>query len=400
MTYPLPLLTAVVPALGMLSGLTTSFTVIIVLALLAINNRSSLKFNISKLKLETAFFIWCLICCFITPNPQKSLVTFLEVFSLVTFGLVLKNNITLSSYNLSRTNKALFAGAALAIILFIVEYLSNGFIFDSFRNLFQSKSPHIFQLNSLDRGCSLLALTSWIIIGVLCNARKYAQAIIFYALVLLMLYISDSLASFIGFFLAGLVMVLGKLSKKFFKLTTVAILVGSTLFPIAVHVIDPFKTSNEYSKILPDSAKHRLFIWHYVAEKSKLNPIAGAGFAASKQYATPESEIITYHHYQWNPLPLHPHNNILQIIFETGAVGFILFLGLVFKYLNQIETSIKSNEAFGNIKYACFVNYYIIGMISFSIWQTWWVASGVWVYIMLNIISKNTSSEDLTVKHH
>jgi hypothetical protein len=310
MTYPLPLLTAVVPALGMLSGLTTSFTVIIMLALLAINNRSCLKFNARKLKLEAAFFIWCLICCFITPNTQKSLVTFLEVFSLVIFALVLKNNITLSSYNLSRTNKALFAGAVLAIILFFIEYLSHGFIFGSFRNLFQSKSPHIFQLNSLDRGCSLLALTSWIIIGMLCNLRKYVQALVFYVSVLLVLYISDSLASFIGFFLAGLLMALGKLSKKFFKLTTIAILAGSTLFPIAAHVIDPFKISNEYSKILPDSAKHRLFIWHYVAEKSTLNPIAGAGFAASKQYATPESEIITYQHYHWNPLPLHPHKCI------------------------------------------------------------------------------------------
>lgn len=398
MTYPLPLLTAIVPALGMLSGLTASFTVIMVLVLLAFSNRSSLKFNVSKLKLETAFFIWCLICCFITPNPQKSIITFLEVFSLVTFGLVLKNNVILSSHNLSRTNKALFTGAVLAIILFIVECLSNGFIFDSFRNLFQSKSPHIFQLNSLDRGCSLLALTSWIIIGVLCNVRKYAQAIIFYVLVLLVLYVSDSLASFIGFFLAGSLMVFSKLSKKFFKFTTIAILVGSTLFPFAAHVIDPFKTSNEYS--LPDSAKHRLFIWHYVVEESKLNPIAGAGFAASKQHVTPENEIIKYQNYLWNPLPLHPHNNILQIIFETGAVGFLLFMGLVFKYLNKIETSIESNEAFSNVTYACFVNYYIVGMISFSIWQTWWVASGVWVCVMFNILSRSTSSENLTKPHN
>lgn len=388
MIYPLPLIIAAIPSLGMLSGLTASFTVTVLLVILAIKNKNNFNFDIRNFKLEAAFIIWCFICCFMTPTLQKSLVTFLEVFSLVALGLILKNNIILNNENIPRFKKAVVVGVTAAIFLFFIEYFSNGIMYQGFRSFFQSDSLHVYQLNSLDRGCALLAVSSWILIGILLDKHKQLQAASVYILVFIILYLSDSLASFIGFFLAGLLLIVGRFSKKFFKFATIMTLMGSTLFPVAAHIIDPYKISDEYSKILPDSAKHRLFIWHYVVEKSKLKPLSGAGFGASRQHVASDDEIVTYRNYRWNPLPLHPHSNVLQIIFETGVVGFILFLGLVFKNLSKIEALIKTNRNYGSASYACFVNYYIIGMISFSIWQTWWVASGVWVTLMLNTLSK------------
>jgi O-antigen ligase len=388
MIYPLPIIIAAIPSFGMLSGLTASFTVTLLLVILAIKNKNNFNFNIQNFKLEAAFALWCFVCCFMTPQPQKSLVTFLEVFSLVALGLILKDNIILNNQNISRFKKAVFTGVTAAIFLFFIEYFSNGIMYQGFRSLFQSDSLNTYQLHSLDRGCALLAISSWILIGILLDNQKRLQALCVYVLVFVILYLSDSLASFIGFFLAGLLLIASRLSDKFFKFATIMTLMGSTLFPVAAHLIDPYKVSDEYSKILPDSAKHRLFIWHYVIEKSELKPFVGAGFAASRQHVTSDNEIVTYGNYRWNPLPLHPHSNVLQIIFETGAIGFILFLGLVFKNLNKIEALVKTNRNYGSASYACFVNYYIIGMISFSIWQTWWVASGIWVALMLGTLSK------------
>lgn len=397
MISPLQLITATIPILGMLSGLTASFTVMLLLLALLLRVRKSFSFKIKNFKLEAIFFAWCLICCFTTPNPQKSFVTLLEVFSLVALGLVLKNNIAINNdVNEMKIEKAVFYGIATAIALFFVEYFSQGLLFRGFRSMFQSDSPHIYQLNSLDRGCALLSVSSWILISNLLNNRKHIQALLFYGLVFLILYLSDSLASLIGFTLAGSLILFGKfISTKFFRLATVLVLIGSILFPITVHKIDPYKISDEYSNILPDSAKHRLFIWNFVAHKVELNPFKGAGFAASKQIEVADSEMIDYRNYHWSPLPLHPHSNVLQVLFETGLIGLLLFLSIVLKNLKKVEALVKLNIDFGGAAYACFINYYVIGMISFSVWQTWWVATGVWAVIILNILSKKLNPQRL-----
>lgn len=396
MISPLLLITATVPTLGMLSGLTASFTVMLLLITLLLKARNNLNFNIKNFKLETIFFMWCFICCFMTPNLKQSLITFLEVFSLVALRLILKNNVTINDYNRVKIEKAVFFGITTAVILFFTEYFSEGIIFRTFRSIFQSNSPHIYQLNSLDRGCALLSISSWILIGALLNNRKYLQSLCFYGLVFLILYLSDSLASLIAFALAGSLLIFGRfISTKFFKLATIMMLIGSTLFPITMHTINPYKTSDEYSNILPDSAKHRLFIWNFIAKKIEIKPFTGAGFGASKQYVVAGNEMINYKDYYWSPLPLHPHSNILQILFETGAIGLLLFLWLVFKNLRKIEALIKSDINFGSTSYVCFVNYYVIGMISFSIWQTWWVATGIWAAVMLSTVNYRTVPKTL-----
>ena len=393
MITPIPLLTALIPTLGMLSGLTASFTVTLLLIALLLKSRGTLSFSIKDYKLETLFLIWCFICCFVTPNPMKSLTSFLEVFFFIVLGLVLKNKIAINNDSQIKIEKAVFYGIAAAVILFFIEYFSQGMVFRNFRNIFQSDSPSFYQLNSLDRGCALLSISSWIVIANLLNSRKYVQVLCFYGLVFLVLYLSDSLASLIGFILAGLLLIFGRfISTKFFKVATILTLIGSILFPITVHKIDPYKTSEEYSEVLPDSAKHRLFIWHFVSERLEHNSFTGAGFAASRQFVASDKEMIEYRNYHWSPLPLHPHSNVLQILFETGIIGFVLFMSIVLKNLRKVEDLVKSNINFGSASYACFVNYYVIGMISFSIWQAWWVATAVWAVVMLNIVSKKLES--------
>lgn len=96
--------------------------------------------------------------------------------------------------------------------------------------------------------------------------------------------------------------------------------------------------------------------------------------------------MINYNGEKWHPLPLHPHNNILQITLELGIIGLILFLCLVYKYLKQIN-NIKSSN-FRAASYSCFINYYIIGMISYNIWQIWWISSGIWVLVLMKLLVK------------
>jgi O-antigen ligase len=173
------------------------------------------------------------------------------------------------------------------------------------------------------------------------------------------------------------------LHKIFYLIARLGILSISIIMPIFAHNIN-------YAKLfdlayLPISAKHRLFIWHFVADKIYDNPILGYGFGASRNLPIENSESIYYSGFKFMPLPLHPHNNILHVLFETGIIGLGLFTYLVYIILKKIESSCI--EPIKAIMYALFANYYFIGMVSFSVWQSWWVEVAIFAFIFNSYFS-------------
>ncbi|VEL21874.1 unnamed protein product [Protopolystoma xenopodis] len=83
----------------------------------------------------------------------------------------------------------------------------------------------------------------------------------------------------------------------FLKLFTIAMISGSILMPIVADTIQPRYAVDHYAKFLPDSAKHRVFIWHFVAEQIAKKPILGYGFAASRNFEIKEQDFVKYN--QW-----------------------------------------------------------------------------------------------------
>jgi len=383
--YFLPLVIFLIPAIGMVSGLSLATTIPLFLIITFIFFKNNLPYQIilQKYRLELFFLIWCFLCCFWSLKPIAGLVIYLRVGCVLLLYLLVKDN----EQRLEST-KPFILGLAAAIILFFIEYYTQGILSRNFRTFFYFKNDSIFYLYMLDRGCSLLALISWIMIGILIRDAKYLLSFIFYLFIAYLLHLSDSLASFLGFILGGITFLISKLFYTktlqiiFFRLINTGVVLVSLLMPVMVYNIKPLELVTESLQNIPDSAKHRLFIWNFVANKILEKPILGHGFSASRNVIISDEEIIEYKEYRWSPLPLHPHNNILQILFETGLVGLITFLSLVCKYLNQINKANEKNS-YRSLSYACFINYYIIGMISFSVWQLWWVCSGVWTAIMI-----------------
>lgn len=400
MQYFLPILAFSIPAIGMVAGLACSFLISIFLLTVLLYcrfgfknrvkkdfgqycNKSSIIALIATYKLESAFAGWCLLSCFAATNMLTSLILYCQVFLVIYLGLVLIANIQ-NLTTLAKVERALIWGVYTAIILFFIEYNFNGIISTSFRAIFQSYTRQYFTLYMLDRGCALLAITAWLVIGIFTTQKKYIIAILLYSLVLYLLSLSDSFASFVAFFISGLVFLVVRITTIWLlKPISICLIIASLLMPIVAYNIAPAELSNQYSNILPDSAKHRLFIWHFVADKILEHPILGIGFGASKTAEIKDNEMVNYQHHRWSPLPLHPHNNILQILFETGLIGLLLFLSIVYKLLKNINLLAIKRPTFGLIAYACFINYYIIGMISFSVWQVWWVCVGVWAIVMM-----------------
>ncbi|CAK6515068.1 O-antigen ligase family protein [Rickettsia helvetica] len=400
MQYLITSLIFLIPSLGMLTGLSVATTVTIFLLMLFLQGinrhcerlkgawqshttgllrllRQNLQFFLAMtIKTELLFTTWCFISCLFTIHPINSLATFTQVFILLFLGFAVSNSAPFQ--NRLQLKKALIFGILTAILLFFIEYSSHGFL----TRIFKAS----FGLYMLDRGCALLSITVWVAVIILLSNGKKRHALMLYILVLYLLSISDSLASFLGFGIGGIIFILTRFMKPiFFKLIAISLITGSLLFPVIAKQIEPRDLSERYLTTQA-SAAHRLFIWHFVANKIIEKPILGYGFASSKYIKVNDSEMIDYNGEKWHPLPLHPHNNILQITLELGIIGLILFLSLIYKYLKQID-NIKNNN-FRSASYACFINYYIIGMISYNIWQIWWISSGIWVLVLMKLLVK------------
>ncbi len=418
------LLVILIPAIGLLSGFSAAATIPVFFLLLLTTLPGKLLINLSHInpynvlargKLECIFALWCFMAIFYSPNYLNSVIVYSQVFSISFIGFLLRDNIEKLSINIPTLQRNFLIGMAFAISMFFIEYFTNGFIIRSFRSIFQSKGSGQFYLYLLDHGCSLLSVFSWIVIGILIQYHKYLLALIYYLLIFYLLSISDSLASFVAFITGGLVFLSSRLlitkalQSIFLKLFITAMLLGSILMPIVFYKMEPYVISNHYANFLPPSAKHRLFVWNFVAEKIGQKLIIGYGLSASRPYQdhVKNDEMISYQEKLWSPFPLHPHNNVLQILFETGLIGFLLFLSLIYKYIKQIGDLALLDSPKNNIinsqilnyvavAYAAFINYYIIGMIAYSIWQTWWVCTAFGTIILLQLLVYKGISSNVT----
>lgn len=107
----------------------------------------------------------------------------------------------------------------------------------------------------------------------------------------------------------------------------------------------------------------RLDIWAFTAEQTLRHPIFGWGLDASRAF---------------QPFMLHPHSAPLQVWLELGAVGAALFAAVWFLVSRRAA-------AIGSHGLAAAVSYFVIGALSFGIWQEWWLGlaamTAVWVMI-------------------
>jgi hypothetical protein len=131
---------------------------------------------------------------------------------------------------------------------------------------------------------------------------------------------------------------------------------------------------------------HRLMIWSYVKEKILEKPFIGHGFFSSRNIANKLRKTQSGTKYQL--IPLHPHNSILQIWLELGVLGIIIFLSFIKLILNKIYYYVQINRSVATIAFITFFQVFIIGQISFGLWQSWWLAVILITFILYEYVFK------------
>lgn len=177
--------------------------------------------------------------------------------------------------------------------------------------------------------------------------------------------------------------------------SAIAILVGSVVYALtywqprfAVNTVflvcltamllSPFAVSSFVNQTYLDSIEveisrneaQRLAIWEFTAHEILKRPVLGHGFDSSRVIGARDNAVEGTN---WQALPLHPHNAFLQIWLELGLIGIALTGCVLWASWRKILSKSDDSEACA-VYIATFCAVLTIALISFGVWQYWWIA--------------------------
>jgi len=239
----------------------------------------------------------------------------------------------------------------------------------------------------LSNGIVILVLLTWPAATVMNQRRKWGWTFAaIFCVSWFAIYFGHS-ASLLAIIAGLLAWGIARFSRFFAaKLIAVAFTISVITAPLLViQFLDASKihqfANSDFGRSMPSSIVPRLSIWEFVARKSMKRPVLGWGLNSSRIMPGGGEKAIIYDERIGNgkikilhiesKLPLHPHNQALQIWLELGGVAAVLvaiFGGIIifrFSIASKVEAPI-----FGLI-----TSYLVYSYSSFGAWQNWWIAT-------------------------
>ncbi|GGE35309.1 O-antigen polymerase [Agaricicola taiwanensis] len=261
--------------------------------------------------------------------------------------------------------RTLMISLTVASVLLLIELMTNGGIL----TLLGQPPEGAFRLNRVV--VTVVVLTPIAIL----YARMLGSRMLWLPLVVLVVVTSiqsDSGASVLGIFVA--LAVLG--AALCFPVAAVRIVgVGAILVSLAMPLLAPQANSiipqALHEKMSSASSEVRGEIWRIYADIGREHPIFGFGIEASRFTINSSAErglsaeaieLLKYG---------HPHNAPLQIWFELGLTGVLIFAALLTVLLFRMERLPMHLKPYAS---ATFAAVFAIACISHGAWQAWWIS--------------------------
>lgn len=337
------------------------------------------------------FLIWILISSAWTINPLEGLWLAVRTAFLIAGGAVL----SIMLVNLERADRGKLAssiliGYALLIFFLAFELLSEGLLVRTAVPETYAQQPWIYVVVS--RGSVFMALMMWpALLAFRTLDRRAGMASVCLAAIVIAV-LTDHGATRVGVATGLLVMMLvwwlGRSVVLLIGGLIIAVILGAPL--LAVALLSPHSWLME-ANWLKLSAIHRLYIWHFVAERIWERPLFGWGFDASRHM--PGRDVVTP--IDVPSMTLHPHNMALQIWLELGAVGAIGAAVVVALLVRQIARP-DSDRFIQATATAAVCAGFVVASLSFGIWQSWWVGTLVLTTIWIAGLSAGDGEPDRT----
>ncbi len=335
--------------------------------------------------------VWGAISGLWAPKPWRSELLVLQVAGVMVAGGVLVAAVALLD---AATRRLALGALALAgpilILLAAAELVDEGLLARAIRGW-----PDAFVYNPVryDRAAAIGAIVAWPIGLALWRRARPAAAILFFVLLFVLLFLLEMAAARLAFVAAGLVCLVSLWKPR----AVLHVLMAGTLAAIllAPPALIASGTAQDLTAMadgpakLASSEKHRLFIAHFVLGRIAERPLLGFGFDSSRAIPGGKAESFA----NAPELPLHPHNAILQIWLELGAVGAAIAAAIVAFLMRgmRVYTGDRGAAASANATFTAFAT---IALLSYGIWQNWWLMTAWLAAVLVAVAAHARPRED------
>ena len=119
-------------------------------------------------------------------------------------------------------------------------------------------------------------------------------------------------------------------------------------------------------------------IWRFAAEKVGERPLLGWGLDASRELPGMHDKVALPvgggQIAELDVMPLHPHNNAIQIWLELGIVG-ALIPALLIAYLLRGLARPELEAGARAMVLATLTSCLVVAFLSYGLWQGWWLGA-------------------------
>nr|WP_255500745.1 O-antigen ligase family protein [Caulobacter sp. 17J80-11] len=262
-----------------------------------------------------------------------------------------------------RAARVLTVGAVALGVVLLVEGVSGAALYRAFAlAIGEADRPDLMQRHAAQSGY-VLALMYWPAAAFLLRERQKRMLVVLTAGVVVPAILLHAAAPVLALVLSTAAFVLVRSTGRA-GATALAIAAGLfvAVAPLLVHLADLAGLTGSAKVGAPASWAARLDIWTFAAERVSERPFLGWGLDASR----------TFRPY----LILHPHDAAIQIWLELGAVGAAL-VSLLWVWIFRASGDVlPADRTMCGAACAAAIVYFVIGALSFGVWQEWWVALG------------------------
>jgi O-antigen ligase len=334
------------------------------------------------------FLLWSVASALWAPIPSRAGEGAFKVLGLCLLGLVAAEGFARAVRGRRRAlENALLAslglGCALAVAAFAYAELTGAALFGDYASI---------PLTTLSRGQSALVLLSLAVVAVLwrrgLRARAGAVAVGVAALLSQLHSLAPILALAAGL---GTMAAAALFGRRVLAAMAAAAAVAVLLAPLAVRALPDGDVLYQKIGLVQPSAAHRVYTWHFVADRIGERPWRGWGFDSSRRISGGEAPVTprvpaadpaeavpvigtAEFMARVQTLPLHPHNAALQVWLELGLPGALMMAWVV----ARLYWSSRAREDVGDAALGAGLatGYLVLGALSYGVWQSWWIALG------------------------
>jgi len=344
----------------------------------------SISQNIT-VRIGAALALWAAVTLLWTPNPNP--VTVLRVIMVPALGLLLVRALRdLPAPGADLVARWTMIGGVAMAALMAMEVWSGGLILAWTHPDELTAPPDVWNIPiyaTLARGAAILAplLFAYALL-IYARTRSFLLSLGFAAVVFAVCFSTNMDAAWVSLLGGAVVFVVALVAPRFALVGLFGSLILYTaLAPVISAHFLTLDGVTDLGRAPWRGMEQRIGIWHHVAGLVAERPILGYGFDAARALSLDKALVPGTN---WPALPLHTHNAIMQIWLELGAAG----IGLVIAMLAMTARALwpmTTQPLHLATTAATIATTTIIALISFGIWQYWWLATWFLVAAVLMI---------------